>query len=153
MISNDIILNASSFMMLFFLSLWGVCFFIFVYRNLGGPKVGKDSLLYFNFMFFKRNILSNCALIFLVLSYIAAAIAEYRRGFNSLLLMSNLSGGGAFFFFALYGKCFYQELIHDEKSFLFIKVFFTKLDLSFGAIFLWLSRFAYITWLIVFISS
>lgn len=153
MISSDIILNSSSFMMLFFLSLWGVCFFIFVYRNLGGPKVGKDCLLYFNFMFFKHNILSNCALIFLVLGHIAAAIAEYRREFNSLLLMSNLAGGVSFFFFALYGKCFYQELTDDEKSFLFIKVFLTKLDLSFGAIFLWLSRVAYITWLIVFISS
>ncbi|WCG84966.1 hypothetical protein [Pectobacterium sp. A5351] len=153
MISNDIILNLSSFMMLFFLSSWGVCFFIFVYRNLGGPKVGKDSLLYFNFMFFKHNTLSNCALIFLVLGYIAAAIAEYRRDLSSLLLMSNLAGGGAFFLFALYGKCFYQGLIDDEKSFFFIKIFLTKLDLSFGAIFLWLSRFAYITWLIVFISN
>ncbi|RRN94827.1 hypothetical protein [Pectobacterium aquaticum] len=153
MISNDIILNSSSFMMLFFLSLWGVCFFIFVYRNLGGPKVGKDSLLYFNFIFFKHNILSNCALIFLVLGYIAAAIAEYRREFNSFLLMSNLAGGVSFFFFALYGKYFYQGLIDDEKSFFFIRIFLTKLDLSFGAIFLWLSRFAYITWLTVFISN
>lgn len=153
MTSNDIILNSLSFMMLFFLSLWGVCFFIFVYRNLGGPKVGKDSLLYFNFMFFKHNILSNCSLIFLVLGYIAAAAAEYRRDFNSLLLMSNLAGGVSFFFFALYGKYFYQGLIDDEKSFFFIRVFLTKLDLSFGAVFLWLSRFAYITWLIVFISN
>ncbi|RAT09874.1 hypothetical protein AU489_16995 [Lonsdalea populi] len=153
MISNDIILNLSSFMTLFFLSLWGVCFFVFVYRNLGGPKVGKDSLLYFNFMFFKHNMLSNCALIFLVLGYIAAAIAEYRSGFNSLLLMSNLAGGVSFFFFALYGKYFYKGLIDDEKSFFFIRVFLTKLDLSLGAIFLWLSRFAYITWLIVFISK
>ncbi|MEI7124032.1 hypothetical protein WCU76_02730 [Pectobacterium versatile] len=123
MISNDIILNSSSFMMLFFLLLWGVCFFIFVYRNLGGPKVGKDSLLYFNFMFFKHNILSNCALIFLVLGYVAAAIAEYRREFNGLLLMSNLAGGGSFFFFALYGKYFYQGLIDDEKSFFLLRFF------------------------------
>ncbi|MBN3135783.1 hypothetical protein [Pectobacterium punjabense] len=153
MISNDIILNSSSFMMLFFLLLWGVCFFIFVYRNLGGPKVGKDSLLYFNFMFFKRSILSNCALIFLVLGYISAAIAEYRREFNNLLLMSNLAGGGSFFLFALYGKYFYQGLIDDEKPFFFIKVFLTRLELSFGAIFLWLSRLSYITWLIVLIGK
>ncbi|WP_113628152.1 hypothetical protein [Pectobacterium peruviense] len=153
MISNDIVLNLSSFMMLFFLLLWGVCFFIFVYRNLGGPKVGKDSLLYFNFMFFKRSILSNCALIFLVLGYITAAIAEYRREFNNLLLISNLAGGISFFLFALYGKYFYQGLIDDEKSFYFIKVFLTKLDLSFGSVFLWLSRLLYTTWLIVFIGN
>lgn len=152
MISNDIILNASSFMLLLLLLLWGVCFFIFVYRNLGGIKVGKDSLLYFNYMFFKRDILSNSALIFLVLGYVAAAIAEYRREFDNLSLISNLFGGMSFFLFALYGKYFYQGLIDDKKPFFFIKVFLTKLDLSFGAIFLWLSRLAYITWLIIFIS-
>lgn len=51
MISNDLVSNVSSFMLLFFLILWGGCFFIFVYRYLGGPKVGKDSLLYFNYIF------------------------------------------------------------------------------------------------------
>lgn len=153
MISNDIILNASACMLLLLLFLWGVCFFIFVYRKLGGAKVGKDSLLYFNYMFFKRDILSCCALIFLVLGYVAAAIAEYRRGFDDLLLISNLSGGISFFLFALYGKYFYQGLIDDEKPYFFIKVFLTKLDLSFGAIFLWLSRLAYVTWLIIFISN
>ncbi|WP_437216578.1 hypothetical protein [Pectobacterium sp. LFLA-215] len=152
MISNDIILNSSSIAMLISLSLWGVCFFVFVYRNLGGPRLGKDSLLFFNFMFFKRNILSNFALLFLILGYMAAAIAEYRRDFNCLLLMSNLAGGISFFFFALYGKYFYQELVDDEKSFFFLKIFLTKLDLSFGATFLWLSRLAYITWLIVLIK-
>ncbi|MFK8259187.1 hypothetical protein ACFL9S_15555 [Erwinia sp. AnSW2-5] len=140
-------------MLLFFLLLWGVCFFIFVYRNLGGTKVGKDSLLYFNYMFFKRDVLSSCALIFLVLGYVAAAIAEYRRGFDNLSLMSNLSGGMSFFLFALYGKYFYQGVVDDEKPFFFIKVFLTKLDLSFGEIFLWLSRLAYVTWLIIFISN
>ncbi|MFD3242598.1 hypothetical protein ACE2AK_26150 [Rahnella perminowiae] len=153
MISNDIILNASSFMLLLLLLLWGMCFFIFLYRNLGGPKVGKDSLLYFNYMFFKRDILSSCALIFLVLGYVAAAIAEYRRGVDNLSLISNLSGGISFLLFALYGKYFYQGLIDDEKPFFFIKVFLTKLDLSFGAIFLWLSRLAYVIWLIISISN
>lgn len=122
MISNDIILNASSFMLLLLL-LWGVCFFIFVYRNLGGIKVGKDSLLYFNYMFFKRDILSNSALIFLVLGYVAAAIAEYRREFDNLSLISNLFGGMSFFLFALYGKYFYQGLIDDKKPFFLLRFF------------------------------
>ncbi|WP_223811761.1 MULTISPECIES: hypothetical protein [unclassified Pantoea] len=94
-----------------------VVFFIFVYRNLGSTKVGKDSLLYFNYMFFKRNFLSSSALIFLVLGYVAAAIAEYRRDFDNLSLVSNLSGGISFFLFAMYEKYFYQGLIDDKKPF------------------------------------
>ncbi|MDU4128446.1 hypothetical protein [Pantoea sp.] len=132
---------------------WGVCFFIFVYKKLGGVKVGKEPLLYFNFMFFKRDALSNYALVFLVLGYVTAAIAEYRREYDNLLLMADLSGGISFFLFALYGKYIYQGLIDDEKPFFFIRVFLTKLDLSFGAIFLWLSRLAYVIWLIIFISN
>jgi len=153
MISNDIILNISSCMLLFFLLSWGVCFFIFVYKKLGGVKVGKEHLLYFNFMFFKRDALSNYALVFLVLGYVTAAIAEYRREYDNLLLMADLSGGISFFLFALYGKYIYQGLIDDEKPFFFIRVFLTKLDLSFGAIFLWLSRLAYVIWLIISISN
>ncbi|MCD2358470.1 hypothetical protein ACTUSZ_17785 [Pantoea eucalypti] len=153
MISNDIIFNVSSFMLLCFLLLWGGCFFIFVYKNLGGAKVGKDSMLYFNYMFFKRDALSNCALVFLVLGYMSAAIAEYRRGADELLLMSNFSGGLAFFLFALYGKYFHQGFTDDKSPFYFIKVFLTKTDLSFGSIFLWLSRLAYTAWLIVVLCN
>lgn len=65
MISSDIILNASSLMMLFFLFAWGVCFFIFVYRVLGGPRVGRDSLLYFNFIFLRIVFLQMLPSIFL----------------------------------------------------------------------------------------
>ncbi|HGV7206415.1 TPA: hypothetical protein J6060_RS22185, partial [Escherichia coli] len=78
---------------------WGGCFFIFVYRVLGGPKVGRDSLLYFDFIFFKNNALANISLSFLVLGYISAAFVEYRRGGDSLMLLANLMGGGAFLFF------------------------------------------------------
>ncbi|EQB9264029.1 hypothetical protein ACYYI6_004718 [Escherichia coli] len=98
MISNDVILNVSSLMMLFFLFAWGGCFFIFVYRVLGGPRVGRDSLLYFNFIFFKNSVLANVALYFLVLGYMSAAFVEYRREDDFLMLLANLMGGALFFF-------------------------------------------------------
>ncbi len=97
MISSDIILNASSLMMLFFLFAWGGGF-IFVYRVLGGPRVGRDSLLYFNFIFFKNSVLANVALYFLVLGYMSAAFVEYRREDDFLMLLANLMGGALFFF-------------------------------------------------------
>lgn len=140
-------------MMLVFLLLWGVCFFIFVYREIGGPKVGKDSLLYFNFMFFKRDLLANISLSFLVFGYISAAFVEFRREFNDLMLLANLLGGGAFSLFAIYGRYFYHEVIEDEKPFFFIKVFLTKIDFSLGSVFLWLSRLAYIIWLVLLIFN
>lgn len=63
MISSDIILDASSLMMLFFLFAWGGV--IFVYRVLGGPRVGRDSLLYFNFIFLRIVFLQMLLSIFL----------------------------------------------------------------------------------------
>jgi hypothetical protein len=54
---------------------------------------------------------------------VAAAIAEYRREFDNLSLISNLFGGMSFFLFALYGKCFYQGLIDDEKPFFLLRFF------------------------------
>ncbi len=72
--------------------------FIFVYRVLGGPRVGRDSLLYFNFIFFKNSVLANVALYFLVLGYMSAAFVEYRREDDFLMLLANLMGGALFFF-------------------------------------------------------
>lgn len=117
MISNDMVLNTSAFIMLFFLLAWGACFFVFVYKRFGGPKVGKDSLLYFNFMFFKRDVLANISLAFLVLGYTSAAFLEYRREFDYLMLLANLAGGMSFLLFAIHGKYFYQGVIEHEKSF------------------------------------
>ncbi|KFK93711.1 MULTISPECIES: hypothetical protein [unclassified Serratia (in: enterobacteria)] len=153
MISNDIILNVSSLFMLLFLLSWGACFFIFVYRRLDGPKVGRDSLIYFNFMFFKNDFLSNIALSFLFFGYMAAAAFEYRREFNDLILMANLAGGMSLFLFAIYGRCFYKGIIDDKKPFFFIKIFLTEFDLSFGSTFLWLSRLTYVTWLLMLIRG
>jgi len=39
MISNDMVLNTSAFIMLFFLLAWGACFLVFVYKRLGVQKV------------------------------------------------------------------------------------------------------------------
>lgn len=129
----------------------GSMFFIFAYKKPGGPKVGRDALLYFNFMFFKKEMLSNIALIFLVLGYISAAFLEYRREFDDLKLFADLSGGVSFLLFAVYEKYFSHDYTEYEKPFFFVKVFLTRLDLKIGSAFLWLSRILYLTWLVVFI--
>lgn len=152
MISSDMTLNLSGFMMLLFLLAWGACFFIFVYKKLGGPKVGKDSLLYFNFMFFKKDVLSTLALSSLVLAYMTAAIAEFIRNSDDLLLIANLTGSVSFVLFGIYGRYFYRDYIDDKKPFFFIKVFLSSLGLTFNSILLWLSRLAYFTWVIITIS-
>ncbi|EKS7794163.1 hypothetical protein JGK43_002498 [Edwardsiella piscicida] len=153
MISNDMIINTSSLIMLFFLLAWGGCFFVFVYKKLGEPKVSRDSLLYFNFMFFKRGALASFSISFLVLGYMSAAFVEYRREFNELILLANLMGGMSFFLFAIYGRYFYHDDIEDKKSFFFIKVFLTEIDFYFGSVFLWLSRLTYIAWLLLLIFN
>ncbi|EOV8987381.1 hypothetical protein ACN6UZ_001186 [Cronobacter dublinensis] len=151
MISTDIVIKESSLMMLFFLFVWGVCFVIFIYKVLGGPKAGRDSFLYFNFIFFKRDTLANISLCFFVLSYLSEAFAEYRRGVDNLMLLGNLMGGASFLLFGIYGKCFYCDVIEDKKPFFFINVFLTEVDFKPGSVFLWLARISYITWLFLFV--
>lgn len=147
MISNDIVINTLSLMMLFFLFAWGGCFFIYIYKVLGGPKVGTDSFLYFNFIFFKRKTLANISFCFFVLSHIFQALAEYRRGGDDLMLLANLMGGASYLLFGIYGKYFYCDIVEDEKPFFFISVFLTKVDFQFSSVFLWSSRISYIVWL------
>lgn len=153
MISNDILFNVLSVMMLFFLIMFAGCFFIFVYKVLGGPRVGRDSFLFFNFIFFRRNILSGLALIFLVLAYAAEAFAQLREGASITSLLANVSGSLSILLFGVYGKYLYRGVIDDKNPFFFIKVFLTKIGFSFADVLLWLSRFTYIAWIVIIIYN
>lgn len=149
MISNDIVFNVLSMMMLFSLIMFAGCFFIFVYKVLGGPKVGRDSFLFFNFIFFRHSILSGLALIFLVLAYMAEAFAHFREDAGIIPLLANASGSLSILLFGIYGKYLYRGVIDDENPFFFIKVFLTKIGFSFADVLLWLSRFTYIAWIVI----
>ncbi|WP_172730870.1 hypothetical protein [Pluralibacter gergoviae] len=153
MISNDVLLNTFSLLMIFFLLLWGGCFFIFTYKELEGPKLGKESFLYFNFIFFKRGILSNISLLTLFCGYLSAALVEYRREFNYLMLIVNMMGGIAFLLYGIYGKCFFHGVSEINKPLFFIRVFIAEVDFSFGSLLLWLSRLMYMTWIVMFVIN
>ena len=81
-----------------------------------------------------------------------AAIAEFRRNSDDLLLIANLTGSVSFVLFGIYGRYFYRDYLDDKKPFFFIKVFLSNLDITFNSILLWLSRIAYLTWVIITIS-
>jgi hypothetical protein len=116
------------------------------------PKVGRDSFLFFNFIFFRRNILSGLALIFLVLAYMAEAFAQFREGAGIILLLANASGSLSILLFGIYGKYLYRGVI-DDKTLFFIKVFLTKIGFSFADVLLLLSRFTYIAWIVITIYN
>lgn len=152
MISDDIILNTFALVKIFSMFAFGVCFFIFVRKILGGAAVGKDSFLFFNYMIFKRSVLSNSSVIIFFLALFAAVVVEFRRRGNDIALLANIAGGVSFPLFAAYGKFFYKGVVADKKPFFFIKVFLTELDFSLGSFFLWLSRCAYLVWIVVSIA-
>lgn len=151
MISNDSIFNLAALGMLMLMFLWAICFFVFVYKKLGGPKVGRDALYFLNYMFFKKEFLSNLSLLLLLLAYILGAVIIYRQNFIFLLLLGNLSGATSLLLFSVYGRYFYNEIFDEKDKFIFLRVFLTEFDFSLNSIFLWLSRLMYAVWIILFI--
>ena len=97
-------------------------------------------------------MLSNIALSSLVLAYIAAAISEFRKNADDIMLVANLLGSASFILFGIYGRYFYQDCIDEKKPLFFIEIFLSKLDFAFGSAFLWLSRITYLTWVVVTVS-
>lgn len=152
MISDDIILNTFALVKIFSMFAFGVCFFIFVRKVLGGAAVGRDSFLFLNYMLFKRSVLSNSSVILFALALFAGAVVEFRRRGNDVALLANIAGGMSFPLFAAYGKFFYKGVVADKKPFFFIKTFLTELDFSPGSFFLWLSRCAYLAWVVISIA-
>lgn len=130
-----------------------IAFFVrFTYKELGGVKVGKDSLLFFDFMLFSSGWKSNIPALAMLLAIIVGNCFDYFRNHDIAVIYVNTIGVIAMFFFFIHCRVF-SQVIYDGKKIQFIKELFFNYTISPSYIFLWLSRVFYILLIIYIYKS
>ncbi|HEN3638655.1 TPA: hypothetical protein U5E40_003322 [Yersinia enterocolitica] len=137
---------------LLFMLVFIACFVRFIYKELGGVKIGKDSFLFFDFMLFCSGWKSDIPALAMVLTLFFGNFIDYTRNYNTDIIHVNIIG-----FFAmllLFVHCrFFSGVVYDGKRVKFIKEFFLNFKPLPKNIFLWLSRVLYITFIVCIYRS
>ncbi|MDN0117975.1 hypothetical protein QVN83_03185 [Yersinia frederiksenii] len=147
MISNDFIFYFSLLLAIFFMVTLTIFFVFFIYKELGGVKVGRDSFLFFDYMLFGSGWKANIPVLSMLLAFISLAFLEYIRGNDSDFYV-NAIGFIAIFLFFVHCRFFSTINYSRDNKIKFIGELFYNFKFSPRFSILWLSRVCYIAWVI-----
>ncbi|QGY33113.1 hypothetical protein CUN67_29810 (plasmid) [Pantoea cypripedii] len=123
------------------------CFIRFVYKELGGVKVGKDSFLFFDFILFGSGWKSDIPALSMAAALFFGNSFDYMR--NHDITTIHINAIGFFAAFSLFVHCrFFSGIIYNGQKVKFIKELFLNLNSSPKYISLWLSRILYMIFVI-----
>ena len=151
MILNDfyyaIIAVTLCFMLVFI-----ACFVRFIYKELGGVKVGKDSFLFFDYMLFDADWKSNLPALAMALTLLSGYLFDYIRNYNAATLYINIIGFLGMLFLFVHCR-FFSGIVYDKHHIQFFKEFLLNYKAYPRYIFLWLSRVLYVLFFICIYRS
>lgn len=144
----DNLYSINMILMLFLMLLFSACFVRFIYKELGGVKVGRDSFLFFDYMLFCSGWKANLPASTLALVSIFGSLYEYIKTDDMKTLYASII---CFFAaLALFIHCrFFSDIFYDGKKIKFIRELFLNFKINLRYVFLWLSRALYIAFIIL----
>jgi hypothetical protein len=128
------------------------CFVRFIYKELGGIKVGKDSLLFFDFMLFGSGWKSDTPVVAMAGALFFGNLFDYIRNYNIAVVYINIIGFLATFLLFVHCR-FLSGIIYNGNGIKFTRELFLNFKPSPKYIFLWLSRILYITLVIYVVRN
>lgn len=120
-----------------------VCFVRFVYKDLGGVKVGKDAFLFFDYMFFGSGWKSNLPVLAFILTLVFGNCFDYIKDHDSNTIQISMIGFLAMTMFFIHCR-FFSKLSFDAQKIKFIKEFALNFKVNSRYVFLWGSRLLYL---------
>lgn len=128
------------FMCVFFAS-----FVLFIYKELGGVKVGRDSFLFFDYMLFCSGWKAEVPALSMLLVMILGNILDYSKDKNVEILYMNCIGILAVIFLFIHCRCLSGIRYYNDKKIKFLRELLWGFKMRPRFAVLWLSRLSYIT--------
>ncbi|MCW0314840.1 hypothetical protein [Pantoea ananatis] len=133
----------SIFLMLIFMIVFFAFFVHFIYKELGGVKIGKDTFLFFDFMFFGSGFKSNAPSLAMAMIILLSGFSTYSKNHDVTALYEGVVVSFAMLFLFVHCR-FFSGISYSKTRVKLIKEFFLNLKLTKNFFFLWLSRVFYI---------
>ncbi|KFB96933.1 hypothetical protein GTGU_04662 [Trabulsiella guamensis ATCC 49490] len=149
MISNNFYYYALLFTSVFFMLLFFVFFVLFIYKELGGVKIGRDSFLFFDYMLFGTGWKANIPALSVFFITFLSVVQDYILNSDFKAIRANVIGILAAFL--LFIHCRYLSGVHynNDGKIKFLKEFFFGGGVKLHFVVLWLSRLLYIAFFIL----
>jgi len=133
----------SIFFILLSMIVFFACFVHFICKELGGVRIGRDTFLFFDFMFFGSGFKSNIATLAMAVIILFSRLSVYGKSHDLTALYEGFISFFAMFFLLMHCR-FFSQISYDKGSIKLIREFFLNLKLTKMFFFLWLSRVFYI---------
>lgn len=148
MTSNDFYFYILLFASIFFMFVFFAFFVRFIYKELGGVKVGRDSFLFFDYMLFGSGWRSDIPSISIFLILLTGLAQDYVKNYSFENLYINSLGFFAVFLFFVHGRFLSGVSYSNGKKIMFFR------ELLWGGIaprfvVLWLSRLLYVVFFVL----
>ncbi|EBC1279604.1 hypothetical protein G6T08_004823 [Salmonella enterica] len=121
MTSNDFYFYILLFASIFFMFVFFAFFVHFIYKELGGVKVGRDSFLFFDYMLFGSGWRSDIPSISIFLILLTGLAQDYVKNYSFENLYINSLGFFAVFLFFVHGRFLSGVSYSNGKKIMFFR--------------------------------
>lgn len=121
MTSNDFYFYILLFASIFFMFVFFAFFVRFIYKELGGVKVGRDSFLFFDYMLFGSGWRSDIPSISIFLILLTGLAQDYVKNYSFENLYINSLGFFAVFLFFVHGRFLSGVSYSNGKKIMFFR--------------------------------
>ncbi|EDB5720651.1 hypothetical protein A9563_08940 [Salmonella enterica subsp. enterica serovar Rubislaw] len=124
-------------------------FVLFIYKELGGIKVGRDSFLFFDYMFFGSGWKANIPSMSMLIVALMGLAQDYIKNYNFENLLINSLGVLAAVLFFIHGRFLSGVSYSNGKKIIFFRELLWRGGLKPHFVVLWLSRLLYIAFFVL----
>ncbi|WP_333501112.1 hypothetical protein [Kluyvera genomosp. 2] len=149
MTSNDFYFYVFLFSSIFFMLVFIIFFVFFIYNELGGAKVGRDSFLFFDYMLFGSGWKADVPSVSLLLVLLTGLAQDYVKNHSIESLYINFLGIFAAILLFVHGRFFSEVSYGNGKKIIFFRELLWGGGLKPRFVVLWLSRLSYVAFFVL----
>lgn len=149
MTSNDFYFYVFLFSSVFFMFVFFAFFVFFIYKELGGVKVGRDSFLFFDYMFFGSGWKADLPSMSMLIVVLTGLAQDYIKNYNLENLFINFLGVLAAVLFFIHGRFLSGISYRNGEKIIFFRELLWGGGLKPHFVVLWLSRLLYIAFFVL----
>lgn len=143
MISNDILSSFLLFMLALSILCFTILFALFIYKELGGVKFGRDSFLFFDYIFFCSGMKPNISALSVFFVFLFGVSLDYNLNTHFGNSLGDILWGVGIVLFFIHCR-FYSNLEYKKNRIAFIRELFLNMNIQPRLIFLWLARVLFV---------
>lgn len=139
MILNNFITTSSLVLLALSMLAFIILFAVFIYKDLGGIKFGRDSFLFFDYVFFSSERRANISALSVFCVFLFGLVFNYNYDAASQSILIDMAWILGVVLFFIHCR-FFSKLKYEKKKMIFIRELMFNIKIQSRFTILWLAR-------------